>query len=158
MNTILKQCFTCKKYKLYKEFYKDIKHKDGYLGNCKECVSVFNKKYCKTQKYKETKKKYRSTEKYKEVQRNYNKAYHNTDGYKKKQNEKSNLYSHIHRKERNARQQAYKNIIKSDSCDRCGRNNVKLQFHHNDYNKPLEVETLCILCHAKIPRRKVLVV
>jgi hypothetical protein len=34
-------------------------------------------------------------------------------------------------------------LIKHNECFRCGLETDKLEAHHNDYNKPLEVEWLC---------------
>lgn len=39
-----------------------------------------------------------------------------------------------------------KGVIKKLPCE-CGEK--KVQAHHNDYNKPLEVVWLCITCHTK---------
>lgn len=36
-----------------------------------------------------------------------------------------------------------------DKCEHCG-NQGKLHMHHPDYTEPLEVLTLCILCHERI--------
>lgn len=38
--------------------------------------------------------------------------------------------------------------IKLTKCQRCNKG-VKTQRHHEDYNKPLEVEILCQKCHTK---------
>ncbi len=41
----------------------------------------------------------------------------------------------------------YKKITKPEKCSSCSRKRT-LQAHHHDYSKPLEVEWLCISCHA----------
>ena len=38
-------------------------------------------------------------------------------------------------------------IKKAEKCEDCG-SETKLQAHHNDYLKPLEVQWLCQKCHA----------
>lgn len=40
-------------------------------------------------------------------------------------------------------------IINPGKCSMCG-SNVKVSGHHNDYNKPLEIEWLCASCHIGI--------
>jgi len=37
-------------------------------------------------------------------------------------------------------------ITRPDCCDRC-KDTVKLERHHTDYNKPLDILWLCIKCH-----------
>lgn len=36
--------------------------------------------------------------------------------------------------------------LKKSACERCGATE-KLEMHHPDYSKPLEVVTLCVPCH-----------
>lgn len=38
-------------------------------------------------------------------------------------------------------------IRKPKKCQRCNRK-VRLEAHHHDYSKPLEVEWVCVECHA----------
>lgn len=45
-------------------------------------------------------------------------------------------------------------------CQRCGQHDIKcsdgrtrIQAHHHDYSKPLDVEWICIKCHAQITPR-----
>lgn len=40
-------------------------------------------------------------------------------------------------------------LIKPNSCERC-KNEIKLEAHHHDYSKPLEVNWFCRLCHAQL--------
>lgn len=51
---------------------------------------------------------------------------------------------------RSALNTAVKNggIVKSKQCSKCGSEG-EIDGHHEDYSKPLEVEWLCPLCHAK---------
>lgn len=42
-------------------------------------------------------------------------------------------------------------ITKPSNCQRCGSSD-RVQGHHTDYSKPLDVEWLCHCCHVKIPR------
>ena len=39
-------------------------------------------------------------------------------------------------------------LVRPKECSRCG-SLLRLQAHHEDYSKPLEVEWLCVPCHKK---------
>ncbi len=39
-------------------------------------------------------------------------------------------------------------LVKPDRCEGCGETAMKLQAHHGDYAKQLDVDWLCIDCHA----------
>jgi len=40
-------------------------------------------------------------------------------------------------------------VEKPDTCERCGKKPKRLEGHHEDYAKPLEVTWFCRSCHAK---------
>lgn len=40
-------------------------------------------------------------------------------------------------------------LTRPKQCFLCERNNLKINAHHNDYDKPLEVEWLCNRCHIR---------
>jgi hypothetical protein len=48
----MKRCSKCKKLKLLKFFAKQKSNKDGYKCICKECISIYYKKYYKSKNYK----------------------------------------------------------------------------------------------------------
>ena len=51
-----------------------------------------------------------------------------------------------HRDRVHARNIAYKNVPLGEKCAVCG-STEKLHRHHHDYTKPLEIVTLCEICH-----------
>lgn len=40
-------------------------------------------------------------------------------------------------------------IVRPDKCSQCGRSDLKIQAHHNNYDEPLQVEWLCSECHGE---------
>ncbi len=40
------------------------------------------------------------------------------------------------------------NIVKPACCQSCGAAGVRLDAHHADYSKPLDIEWLCCACHG----------
>ena len=44
-------------------------------------------------------------------------------------------------------------LVKPKACQRC-RQVSRLEGHHRDYSKPLEVEWLCYWCHHGVPSRR----
>jgi ribosomal protein S27AE len=83
-------------------------------------------------------------------------------------------YDKAHREERKIRQRAYDKtrdplkkravrfaqrkiregkIIRPNTCPRCGSTSRRIEAHHKDYSKPLEVEFLCSRCHKEMHLR-----
>ena len=43
-------------------------------------------------------------------------------------------------------------IVRPDTCSRCEAVGIPIQGHHTDYSRPLDVQWLCISCHADADR------
>lgn len=41
-------------------------------------------------------------------------------------------------------------LLKSETCTWCGANNMRIEAHHEDYKRPLNVIWLCSTCHKRL--------
>ena len=130
----MKTCFKCGISKEIDEFYKHPEMTDGHLGSCKECVK-------------------------KRVKERYDNDFSKISEYERKRSQNSERKSNALRYSRTHRErypEKYKarsklwNAIRDERitkrpCNVCGSESV--QAHHDDYNKPLDVEWLCFKHH-----------
>ena len=143
-----------KKYRLtHKEKIKE--HKKKYRLKNKEKIKKWNKRYRiknreKIRKYikKYFKKYYKKNKEYFIL---YQKKYSKTKEYKKRARERAKKYNKNNPLKNQARHKLRNavvagKIIKPKECSNC-RNETKIEAHHSDYSKPLEVIWLCKLCH-----------
>lgn len=122
MNIIEKTCITCGILKKISEFCKAKRGKNGRGGKCKQCLKLYNKEYCESNKeklrenrkvynkenkerFKERNKKLR--EKNKDIKREYNKIYNKNNEIRIKQYKKN--YRENNRDKINKYAQKYRN-------------------------------------------------
>lgn len=134
-----KQCFKCGRTLEIEEFYPHKRSKDGHLNKCIECtkqdVLEYRKKNYK--KVLEYEKKRSKTQKRKDNRQKYQTLYRN------KHPDRVGIYLKV------KRAIASGEIIKPKVCCICGATK-KLEAHHYDYTKPLEVIFVCSHCHKVI--------
>lgn len=113
--------------------------KDGHLNKCKECT-----KDDVSQNRRENIGYYRE----------YDQKRSKTDGRKKYLSRGSKIWSQLNPKKRwcstvvnNALRDG--RIEKKDHCECCKKTNVRIHGHHDDYDKPLDVRWLCVICHSE---------
>lgn len=140
----MKKCTVCKIEKHLSEFYMIgcWKWKKKYPHvRCKDCEKVIKRKYYIKNKEKlcEYTKKYRLADP-ERAKRIAEKVYANSD--KRKVKARAILNCKIR----------YGKIIKPENCEVC-KEKQKLQAHHDDYDKPLEVKWLCRRCHDLLHRK-----
>jgi hypothetical protein len=102
------------------EFYADRRNKSGRRSICKVCVAVYNKAYKSVRQPALA----RAVTKYRAR-------------YPEKKLAQGRLNDAIR----------YGHIVKPDVCSRCGKKG-RIDAHHSDYSKPLDVEWLCRSCHV----------
>ena len=151
-----KKCFKCGEVKPLSEFYVHKMMADGHLGKCKSCTKrdVSERTEIKQQDPKwVNQERIRCREKMKRRRelgferkptlsesKKYNSAWRSKDPTKRR----AELIAY--------RALKMGRIIKGENCEHCGQK-IKLEMHHPDYSKPLEVQWLCTKCHG-ITRRK----
>lgn len=99
--------------------------------------------------------------KYNERRKLYSRAYHEAhkddEGYKKKRNNRSIQYYYNNKDKARARALVGKAVLRGElvvpeHCKECGMTNGdnRLEGHHHDYAKPLDVVWLCKQCHENL--------
>ena len=116
------RCYLCKIIKPYASFYKDKHSKRGITTRCKNCDGE----------------RARNRER-------YNKRRGYFMGYQKKYTES---YPEKVEARIAARKAVKSGFIKIEPCTACG--SLKVEGHHPDYSKPLEVMWLCSKHHQRL--------
>jgi len=135
----MKTCFKCGEYKPLDDFYKHKKMVDGHLGKCKECTKRDSR----------------------ERQRLHGKEIYERGKVIEtpEQRTRRMLRGKVHREKYPLRYKARtcvnnalrRGAITKQPC-KCG--NPKVQAHHEDYSKPLEIDWMCRRCHLTVHGKK----
>lgn len=133
---VIKQCFKCLRELPIDEFYKHPQMCDGHLNKCKECTKrdVAENYQGKREQYAEYERKRFAT------------------GHRKaKVLEYQRNRRAVHPDKNHARYLVNNGVrdgtLKKEPCKFCG--NTKVQAHHEDYSKPLDVIWVCFKCHRE---------
>ena len=132
------------------EFYKSDIRQKGY-GKCKECVRTAVQKNRKDNlNYYQDYEKGRANAPHRVKAR---KDYANTEGGREAINRGKSAYYYRHPKRSTARNSVHNSVrdgklMKPINCECCNEIS-RLEGHHCDYNKPLDVMWLCDPCHKK---------
>ena len=141
-----KVCFKCGKRRGITQFYKHSQMEDGYLNKCKECAKADSRDtYNTNRRDSEWLLKERRRQRDKEQKRRAEgkvKKYDRLEATRKWR-QKNKLKQAAH----NAVARALKNgILNKSPCEVCSKK--KVESHHEDYSKPLEVVWLCSKHHS----------
>jgi len=129
-------CKYCKEVKAAADFFSNNK------SRCKACCNIFQLEWKRKNPEKHRVLTARTREGRKDKQNEYYKAWYLKNGRnrdKKKQLAHSMVMLAVRSGE----------LIRPEICTDC-KNPNKIEGHHNDYNKPLEVIWLCNRCHRKL--------
>jgi hypothetical protein len=144
----MKKCFKCGKEKPLDAFYKHPGMADKHLNKCKECTKKdFHGNYSKNHEYYIEYDKLRNQLPHRIEARKIYSLEHpdifraNADKWRKKNPAKKRAQYLLNNAIRDKR-------ISKKLCEFCGEN--KVQGHHYDYSKPLDVIWLCSSCHNKL--------
>jgi len=145
----MKQCFKCLAHKPLVDFYKHPMMLDGHLNKCKECAKrdvAENIKIRRTDKDWVANERARCREKSKRQR-----AIRPTKQSSKKSKEDWCIRNAHKRSAQIIAYRAKKSgkILAKSACEDCDKPSGKLQMHHEDYSKPLDVVFLCTECHGK---------
>lgn len=142
----MKPCFKCGEIKPLDEFYKHPQMADGRLNKCKDCtkVDVSNRiELLKDDPYWMAKERERCRLK---IHR------YRADGREKKTRYRPAVIIENKARELARSKAAYAQRIgvlkKPERCSDCDIPTSRLQKHHDDYGRPLDVKWLCLKCHG----------
>ncbi len=151
----MKMCFKCGIEKPLTEFYKHSAMKDGHLGKCKQCTKDDSNKHradnlesCQAYDRKRANLPHRVALR-KEVTKTWVEDGRQADSqrrYRERYPEKYHARTILGNAVRDGL------IIKPNRCVECGAK-TKLEGHHDDYSKPLDVRWLCNSCHVDTRRK-----
>lgn len=130
----MKICSKCHTEKEEPEFQVRRASKDGLTAACKECLREYDRSRADLPHRVLARSKYAKTEEGKEARIKARKAWV----------ERNQLKRAVHIITGNAIRDG--KLIKQP-CEKCGE--MKVEAHHPDYSKPLEVHWLCRKCHAE---------
>ena len=152
-----KTCFKCGDHLPLDAFYKHSRMADGHLNKCKQCTKkdTIENRQANLYYYQaydrsrgslphrlQAAKDYQKSEVGLEKARVAKKAWANRNKHKKF------ATTAVNNAIRDGR------LVKSDSCQNCGKTGCKIEGHHEDYSKPLDVVWLCTQCHSKLHKEK----
>jgi hypothetical protein len=134
----MKTCFKCKEAKPLTEFYPHPAMSDGRLGKCKVCnkrdvAENYRKRHAQYCSYEQ--RRFRDPQR-KQKQLEYHRKYVARHPDK----------AHAHRAVQNAIRAGK---LLRQPCEVC-RTTIKVQAHHHDYSKPLDVRWLCFKHHGPL--------
>jgi hypothetical protein len=145
----MKVCRECSKEKPLSDFYKHPRMADGHLNKCIECVKARVSKHREDnlEKIREYDKKRSMLPHRVQARKDYQQTEHGKAAIKRAALSYRMRYPMIYAAHvivGNAIRD--KRLIVAESCSVCG-SKEKIEGHHDDYTKPLDVRWLCEKCH-----------
>lgn len=153
-NYTTKVCTKCKQEKPLSEYYKDKRHKDGLYTHCKSCQQALIASWESRNAGKAKAYRKQWSESHKEHRRELARLRYHSNGdivRARKIAHRDTIQGKAQTKLANAVHLGQ--IDKPHTCSECGCANMRIDGHHSDYSKPLDVEWLCTTCHNKRHRK-----
>lgn len=144
----LKMCSKCREVKAIEDFHRNRSAVDGLHPQCKAChlAGIAARRKPENQRKYDAAYRERNREKDRERKRDYMRreserlaAYR--EQYKAEHPERVKAGEKLRRRLRHGL------IVKPGACEECGRTDLAIHGHHDDYSKPYEVRWLCASCH-----------
>lgn len=131
----MKKCFKCGKRKKITEFYSHKEMGDGHLGKCKKCTKADVRRH-----------RVENPEKLSAYERR-----RLLTTSRKKQRAESQRKSRAKHPEKEIAYRAVRKAVRTGVLkpERCACGEKRVQAHHYDYGKPLDVKWQCFKCHRQ---------
>ena len=168
----MKQCTKCGETKEYSEFGICKRYLDGYRSSCKICFREYQNKWAKDKvelkrasrtRYRERNRNHirkmdrkyyvENADKLRESSKKKMKVYLENKGVQTRIKSKNDFPEKIKARELLKTEVRSGRMKKPDQCQICSGKPSRIEAHHHDYNKPLEVVWLCAPCHRKVHRK-----
>jgi hypothetical protein len=149
-----KTCTECGQPRLLKYFYKHRRTKDGYTYECSDCIKANVHAWQKANPK-------RANEGRRRWQKQNRELLSERARQEREENPDSALERNRRHRERHPAKDRARNLLntavtrgkieKPDCCEECGEiwESWEIHAHHKDYERPLDVEWLCIECHHR---------
>ena len=133
----MKTCFKCKRELPVSEFYRHPQMGDGHLGKCKDCTKADaqGRYWSDPDAMSEYERKRSAFRERKEKKREY-------------EQKRNAAFPEKKRAQRLVCSALKSGKLTKQPCEVCGKD--KVQAHHDDYSKPLDVRWLCFLHHRML--------
>lgn len=140
----MKACFKCHRSLPYSQFYRHAAMGDGYLGKCKDCT-----------RDDVTEHRIRNIGRIREYDRKRADEPHRVALRKRIVAEDRARHPERY-KARVAVSNAIRDgrLVRPTGCSNCGVSGPRIEAHHADYGKPLDVEWLCKPCHYRADQER----
>jgi hypothetical protein len=145
-------CRWCGERKPLSEFHRQ---RNGWQVRCKQCS---------WEKYGRDQNAARRDPSYRRGRNEYNKARRDLPQNRERERRHADRYRERYPEKESAKRAVARalrsgELVRPDKCQRCGVERPKgldgralIQAHHEDYGRPLDVQWLCVKCHAKAHR------
>lgn len=125
-----KRCRVCDVEKPLDAFNRYRRSPDGHDSLCRDCNRARQREYREKNPHKKQEWVEKNRERYGETRRRQRR-----DPKKREAHRRVQYAVEVGR------------LVKSESCEGCGAAGCRIEGHHHDYDKPLEVRWLCSTCH-----------